>query len=83
MMKTRIEDGFRILLPEAIRAQFHVGETLLIEADNLGRIVITPAETIIALLRETFGMWNTASDSEDGVQYMDRMRQGSRIDEVD
>lgn len=40
MIKTTIEEGFRIVLPEKIRGRLHVGDEVVVERDSSGRIVI-------------------------------------------
>lgn len=51
-MKTTIEDGYRIVLPESLRSQFRVGEEVFIEQDDEGRLIIstTPNEAILTYL---------------------------------
>ena len=51
-VKTTIEDGYRIVLPEPLRGQFRVGAEIFIEQDPEGRLVIStaPDEEILTYL---------------------------------
>ena len=51
-VKTRIEDGYRIVLPESLHGHFHVGDEIVIEQDLNGRIFIAaaPDEEILTYL---------------------------------
>lgn len=52
LVKTTIEDGYRIVLPESLRSQFRIGAEISIEQDHEGRLIIstTPDEEILAYL---------------------------------
>ncbi|MBE2239105.1 MAG: AbrB/MazE/SpoVT family DNA-binding domain-containing protein [Caldilineaceae bacterium] len=55
MVKTTIEPGYRVVLPESIRAQFHVGDEIIVEQASDGRIIIAPAERANAATVPTVG----------------------------
>lgn len=81
MIRTTIEDGFKISLPESVRTRFAVGETVLIDVDEHGRIVMVPASAVLAILDQSFGMRQAANSAEDeGIRSMDWIRKGQRID---
>ena len=52
--------------------------------DPRGRLVITPVEQLRGRLMETFGIWRDRTDmTRDGVEYMDAVRRGKRLDSVE
>lgn len=61
-----------------------VGTPVQVTVDEAGRIILTPESKIQAILLETFGMWADRDDlPKDGVAYMDEVRQGQRLNNLD
>lgn len=84
MVRVHIEQGYKLTLPKEIRGNFRIGDEVIASTDRAGRIVIMSAEQIRVRLQETFGMWLDRTDvPADGVDYMDEIRRGTRLDEVD
>ncbi len=91
MAVVSIEEGFRLVLPEEVRADLQVGDEVIVVRDREGRITIaptsrrgdlTPAE-LLERLQETFGLWADRDDiPNDGVAYVDAIRTGTRLDEA-
>lgn len=44
-VKTVVEDGYRIVLPEPLQSRFHVGDEIVIDEDRNGRVFIEPARS--------------------------------------
>ncbi|HQY93401.1 hypothetical protein [Caldilinea sp.] len=63
MIKTVIEDGYRIALPETVRGQFHIGDEVVVNQESDGRIVIEVAESNSAISYQDSG-----KDSPLGIQ---------------
>jgi bifunctional DNA-binding transcriptional regulator/antitoxin component of YhaV-PrlF toxin-antitoxin module len=83
MLKTKIESGFRITIPEPLRPPLEVGDELLITIDQAGRIIITPKARIRSILQRTAGMWQGRRDiPADGVEYVNHLRQARRLREL-
>jgi len=52
-IKTVVEDGYRIVLPEPLHSRFHVGDEIVIDQDRDGRVFIDAVpgdEEILATL---------------------------------
>jgi hypothetical protein len=80
MLQTRIEKDYRVTIPESLRSSLQVGDELLVSADQAGRIVLTPIARLLEILERTAGMWEGRNDvPADGVEYVNRLRQGRRL----
>jgi len=78
---TRISAEYMLRIPERFQRLLQAGQEVAVSADAQGRLIITPIEQIRALLMETFGMWADRTDMPtDGVEYMDEVRRGQRLD---
>lgn len=83
MAVIRIENGFRVTLPESVRNGLCVGDELMAHRDEFGQIILTPRSTIQEALGTTFGMWADRTDiPKDGVEYVNQIRSGERFDEI-
>ena len=84
MTTIQIEANYRVTLPESLRGLLQVGDQVAVTQDTEGRIMIMSAGQIMERLQETFGLWANRPDfPTDGIAYMDQIRQGDRLDEVD
>jgi bifunctional DNA-binding transcriptional regulator/antitoxin component of YhaV-PrlF toxin-antitoxin module len=80
MLKTKVEADFRISIPEPLRPPLEVGDELVVTTDPAGRIILTPEARIHSILERTAGMRRGREDvPADGVEYVNRMRQGRRL----
>lgn len=71
MSVVRLEENYRIELPQDVREKMHIkpGDNLeILGGENESCIIKKEAASIA---RETFGIWK---DEIDGVEYMDKMR---------
>ena len=80
MIKAKIEDGYRVSIPEPLRKSLKVGDELSIDVDQAGRIVLIPESRVREALGKTAGMWRDRQDiPADGVEYVNRLRQARRL----
>lgn len=80
MIYTKVEDDFRITIPEELRRSLEVGQELLVTMDKNGRLILIPESQIDAILQQTAGMWKRRTDiPADGVDYVNQLRQGQRL----
>ena len=80
MERIRVEEGFRISIPETLRPSLKIGDELLIAVDKAGRVVLIPESRVNEILETTFGMWRDRQDiPTDGVEYVAQLRQGRRL----
>ncbi len=80
MLQTKIGKDYRVTIPEPLRASLQVGDELLVSADQAGRIILTPKSRLLEILERTAGIWQDRSDiPDDGVEYVNRLRQGRRL----
>lgn len=80
MNRVVIEDDFRLTVPEALRQDLQVGDELFMSVDRGGRIVLLSEKRVRAILQRTAGLWQGRSDiPDDGVEYVNQMRQGRRL----
>lgn len=83
MTTVKIEDGFRMTLPEELRNALCVGDELLASRDDEGRIILTAKSEMQQALDEAFGIWADRTDiPSDGVDYVNQIRNGNRFDEL-
>ena len=83
MVLTRISPQYTVQIPDEYRSMMAAGEEVAITVDDQGRLIITPIEQIRAALLETFGMWADRTDiPSNGVEYMDEVRRGHRLDDL-
>jgi hypothetical protein len=81
MIVARITKEYMLKIPDEFRPLIEAGQEVAISADAQGRLVVTPIEQIRARLLETFGMWAGRDDAPiDGVDYVDDIRRGHRLD---
>jgi hypothetical protein len=82
-MVTQIEPGFRITLPENIRALWHVGDEILVIVNSLGSITLIPKARALEILEQTAGLWAGRTDlPEDGIEYVNTLRPGRRLHDL-
>ena len=82
MNRTRIEKDYRVRIPETLQPVLHVGDELLVEVDQAGRILLIPEKRILEILAKTAGMWRGRKDiPTDGAAYVQQVRQGHRLAE--
>lgn len=80
MLRTRIEKGYRVTIPEPLRPTLHEGEELLVSMDESGRIVLIPSERALQILERTAGMWQGRTDiPADGIHYVQEQRSARRL----
>lgn len=83
MASTKVSTEFKVDIPEEYRSLVSAGEEVAVSSDAAGRLIITPIERVRAQLMESFGMWVDRTDvPSDGVDYVQQIRAGDRIDEV-
>ncbi|GAB4578452.1 MAG: hypothetical protein Fur0022_11870 [Anaerolineales bacterium] len=83
MVMTTIDAQYRISIPKEFQKSLLPGQEVAVSIDAQGRLVVTPAEQIKAILKETFGMWANRTDlPEDNVEYVNQIRKGNRLDQV-
>ena len=82
MIRTKVEAGYKIRIPESLRPSLKVGDELLVAIDQAGRIILVPEGRIREILQKTSGMWRDRQDiPADGVGYVNQLRQGWRLRE--
>jgi len=80
MNRVLIEDGFRVAMPKEVRGGLKVGDEIIVSVDHAGRIVLLSEKRIRAMLQRTAGLWRGRTDiPDDGVKYVNRLRQGHRL----
>jgi bifunctional DNA-binding transcriptional regulator/antitoxin component of YhaV-PrlF toxin-antitoxin module len=83
MFYTKVENDFRITIPEELRRSLEVGQELLVTIDKNGRLILIPESQIEAILQRTAGMWQGRKDiPADGVEYVNQLRQGDRLSDL-
>jgi bifunctional DNA-binding transcriptional regulator/antitoxin component of YhaV-PrlF toxin-antitoxin module len=83
MLYTKIENDFRITIPEEMRRSLEVGQELLVTMDKNGRLILIPETKIKEILQQTAGMWQGRDDiPADGVEYVNQLRQGRRLNDL-
>ena len=83
MIKVLVEEGYHLSLPPELQSLAPVGTQFEVTIDQAGRIILTPESQIRTILLETFGMWSGRNDlPADGIEFMDNIRQGQRLDEL-
>jgi bifunctional DNA-binding transcriptional regulator/antitoxin component of YhaV-PrlF toxin-antitoxin module len=84
MITTKISSEYTLSIPVPFRQFLPPGQEVVIIADPQGRVIIMPVEKVWALLLETFGMWSNQSNlTGDSITYMDEIRRGRRLNEMD
>jgi bifunctional DNA-binding transcriptional regulator/antitoxin component of YhaV-PrlF toxin-antitoxin module len=82
MVTVQVSSDFTVKIPVEFRSRLRAGQEVAVGLDAQGRLIITPIEQIDNLLQETFGMWADRTDIPmDGVETMDQIRRGRRLDE--
>jgi hypothetical protein len=83
MTKVMVQEGYQLSLPPELQPLAPIGSQFLVTIDETGRIILTPEVDVRAILLETFGMWSARDDVPvDGVDYVDQIRQGQRLDQL-
>jgi bifunctional DNA-binding transcriptional regulator/antitoxin component of YhaV-PrlF toxin-antitoxin module len=83
MVTVHVSSDYTVKIPSKFRSRLRAGQEVAISVDTNGRLIITPIEQIHALLQETFGIWADQKDiPADGVEYMDKIRCGRRLDDM-
>lgn len=80
MMVAKVDELFRIALPQEARAGIHVGEEYLVLPGENGRFLLLPVSQMEQILTRTAGMWQGRKDMPaDGVVYVNQLREGKRL----
>ena len=80
MQTTKVDDQFRITIPEEIRPLVEIGEEFIVSQDKIGRLILIPTSQVQAILSRTAGLWQGREDLPDtGVEYADQVRSGNRL----
>jgi bifunctional DNA-binding transcriptional regulator/antitoxin component of YhaV-PrlF toxin-antitoxin module len=83
MVTVHVSSDYTVKIPNKFRSRLHAGQEVAVSVDAQGRLIITPIEQMRALLQETFGMWADRTDiPTDGVEYVDYIRRGRRLDDL-
>ncbi len=83
MVTVHVGTDYTVKIPGKFRSHLRAGQEVAVSVDAQGRLIITPIEQVRAVLKETFGMWADRTDvPADGVDYMDQIRRGQRLDEL-
>lgn len=89
MADTIIEPDYHVVLPEDVRPHIVVGRRYSVTVSQDGRLILTPTEphstgeAVDEILRRTAGLWQGRSDIPDnGVDYVNQLRQGRRLGEL-
>jgi bifunctional DNA-binding transcriptional regulator/antitoxin component of YhaV-PrlF toxin-antitoxin module len=78
-----VEKDYRVTIPNSLRSLLHVGDELLITVNKAGQILLIPASRVDEILEQTAGMWQGRTDvPSDGVEYVNQLRQGHRLEEL-
>ena len=82
MSMVKIEEGFKIVLPEKLRKSFSEGDEIMITRNADGHFVLLTLEQFKDLLNESFGMWADRTDiPSDGVAFVNEIRKGYWVNE--
>jgi bifunctional DNA-binding transcriptional regulator/antitoxin component of YhaV-PrlF toxin-antitoxin module len=80
MLRTRVDEDFRVTIPESLRPAIQVGDELFVSIDQNGRILLIPEKQVNAILEQTAGMWEDRKDiPRDSIDYVNQLRQGRRL----
>ena len=80
MNRVLIESGFRVTMPKEARSGLKVGDEIIVSVDRAGRIILLSEEHVRKALQRTAGLWRGRTDiPDDGVKYVNRLRQGRRL----
>ena len=80
MLKAKVEADFRVTIPEALRAQIHIGDEVFVAVPSQGQITLVAKSRVEAILEATAGMWRGRTDQPaEGVDYVNALRQGGRL----
>ncbi len=83
MIVIRVTPEYTLNIPDRYRQMIHAGQEVALSVDAQGRLVITPVEKIQATLLESFGMWKDRTDlPRNGIEYMDQIRHGERLNQL-
>jgi hypothetical protein len=89
MADTVIELGYHLTLPTEVRRHVAIGQRYEVTVSGDGDLVLSPIERrptpaeIDQILARTAGLWVGRDDlPTDGVDYVERYRQGRRLDDI-
>ena len=83
MLRTKVESDYRVRIPIELRESLQVGEELFVKVDHDGHILLIPKAHALEILERTAGMWQGRTDMpEDGVAYVNQLRQGHRLHDL-
>ena len=84
-----VESNFHIILPEEMRRRISIGQRYMVTMSAEGELILTPvdrhptADEINEILNRTAGLWRNRRDvPADGVDYVNQLQQGRRLDNV-
>lgn len=84
MMVSRVDELFRITIPQEARTTVRVGEEYVVLPGKDGRFLLLPVSEVNGILARTAGMWQERDDvPTDGVEYVNRLRTGSRLADLE
>ncbi len=77
MLRTTVDQGYRVEIPEALRDSLHVGDEFFVTITKTGQILLIPARRVDEILDQTAGMWQDREDiPADSLEYVNQIRQG-------
>jgi len=80
MLRTVVDNDYRVTIPENLRQSLRIGDKLLVSVDQTGRIFLVPEDRALEILAQTAGMWRDRTDiPSDGVEYVNQLREGNRL----
>ncbi len=83
MLIAKIDADYRIAIPESLRAEWHVGDEVIVTAEAGGTLKLVPKARALEILERTAGLWQGRLDvSADGVTYVNEIRTGHRLNDL-
>ncbi len=83
MVTVRVSAEYTVKIPSKFRPALRAGQEMAVSIDQQGRLILTPIQQVRAILDETRGMWADRTDiPTDGVEYMDEVRKGKRLERL-
>jgi hypothetical protein len=89
MADTKVESDYHVVIPEEVRSYITIGQRYIVTVSPTGSLLLTPAERrytaaeIADILNRTAGLWRDRVDiPEDGVDYVNELRQSRRFNDI-